>query len=635
MICNPGRFALTLLMIGTMTGAVSPQTPQTPQTVELASRRSPSQASDIAAGRSRAISVSADGRYVLFQSAAPNVVAGQVDVNDGASIFDDDSYDVFLHDRVTKSTVLVSRSAVSPVTTGNRASIASQSYPEPRLSADGRYALFVSSATDLVPGQTNLNGQGRDIFLFDRVTGTTTLVSHSTASPTTTGNDGCAHDLAISADGRYVAFLSADTDLVPGQIDDNQDYDVFLYDRVTDSTRLVSHAAGSPTTAASRVNGPIQSLGFGLSGNGRYVVFESRASNLVAGLTTRGENNVLLFDRVSGTNTLIQSDLNGEDGSPAISADGRYVAFERADGIYLFDRDSAAAAKRVTPRAENSEMSADGRFIAFSSSLTNVIPRQVDSNGSSDIFLYDRVSGTTTLVTRGRNANTTADQGTSSSRISLSADGNRVAFYSTATNMIPGLIHTAAVSNVFIFERSTGTMTLASRSPRSPLRPGNAGSSNPFISADGRSVAFESAATDFEAGDLNTSQDVYVYGPRVSAMPACTLLDTRRRADRPVLTSNVQRSVAVRGACGVPATAKQVEVKVTVFNPSGKGNLRFYPGAVTVTAAPSGILRFERNATRTETFTLPLSPNGTLTILPFVAGKGTVHGAVEVTGYAD
>jgi len=114
-------------------------------------------------------------------------------------------------------------------------------------------------------------------------------------------------------------------------------------------------------------------------------------------------------------------------------------------------------------------------------------------------------------------------------------------------------------------------------------------------------------------------------------VPPCKLLDTRRRSDRPVLASDVQRTVAIRGACGVPATAKQVLVKVTVFNPSGKGNLRFYAGAVT--GPLSGILRFERGTTRTESFTLPLSANGTVTILPFVAGGGTVHGAVEVNGY--
>ncbi len=72
---------------------------------------------------------------------------------------------------------------------------------------------------------------------------------------------------------------------------------------------------------------------------------------------------------------------------------------------------------------------------------------------------------------------------------------------------------------------------------------------------------------------------------------------------------------------------------MTVFNPSGKGNLRLYPGAAT--GAPAALLRFERGTARTETFTLPLGPNGTLTILPFVSGRGTVHVAVEVTGYSN
>jgi hypothetical protein len=155
------------------------------------------------------------------------------------------------------------------------------------------------------------------------------------------------------------------------------------------------------------------------------------------------------------------------------------------------------------------------------------------------------------------------------------------------------------------------------------------------MSASGRQVAFTGSLA-FVDGDFNLLPDAYVFSldpPPPVPLPACTLFDTRRRADRPILTSNVRRTVTVRGACGVPATAKQVVVKVTVSNPSGKGNLRFYPGAVT--AAPSGTLRFERNATRTETFTLPLSTNGTLTILPLVAGKGTVHVALEVTGYSE
>ena len=136
-------------------------------------------------------------------------------------------------------------------------------------------------------------------------------------------------------------------------------------------------------------------------------------------------------------------------------------------------------------------------------------------------------------------------------------------------------------------------------------------------------------------GDYNLVRDVYLWKDEDGTLPlpACKLLDTRRRADRPILASDVPRAVAANGRCGVPVTAKQVVVKAAVFNPSGKGNLRFYPGAVTAT--PSGLLRFERNATRTETFTLTLGTDGTLTILPFVAGRGTVHVAVEVNGYVD
>src|SRR5215203_5538006 len=107
---------------------------------------------------------------------------------------------------------------------------------------------------------------------------------------------------------------------------------------------------------------------------------------------------------------------------------------------------------------------------------------------------------------------------------------------------------------------------------------------------------------------------------------------TRLRAERPVLASNVRRAVQVHGRCGVPATAKQVLAKVTVLNPSDKGNLRFYPGDATAT--PSGILRFQRRTNRTESFTLPVGADGRIAILPFVAGKGTVHATVEVSGYS-
>ena len=172
--------------------------------------------------------MSGDGRYVVFMSAAANVVAGQVDTNG--------TDDVFLFDRVAGVVTLVSRSTAGPTTTGNA--------PPSRaaLSADGRYVLFSSTASDLTAPDTN---GASDVFLFDRVAGTVTLVSHSTAGPTTTGNGPSAGG-ALSADGRYVLFSSTASDLTT--TDTNGDIDVFLFDREAGTVTLVSQSTAGPTT---------------------------------------------------------------------------------------------------------------------------------------------------------------------------------------------------------------------------------------------------------------------------------------------------------------------------------------------------------------------------------------------------
>jgi hypothetical protein len=285
-------------------------------------------------------------------------------------------------------------------------------------------------------------------------------------------------------------------------------------------------------------------------------------------------------------------------------------------------------------------MSADGRFVAYASLATDLAAGAGDTNGAQDVFLYDRLTGTSSLVSHGGSAPLMAADGASGIP-RLSAEGNRVAFLSTAADLLLNETVPAGWHNLYVQHRNpqgrAGTTTLIERAFRNPLSSGDADGPLFFVihlSADGRRIAFNSEAQ-LVPGDYNVIRDVYLWKDDGGTLPlpACKLLDTRHRADRPAFTSNAQRIFLVRGACGVPATATQVVVKVTAFNPSGKGNLRFYPGAAT--GAPSGILRFERGATRTETFTLPLGANGTLTILPFVAGRGTVHGAVEVTGYVE
>jgi Tol biopolymer transport system component len=593
---------------------------------------------DLAAGFSRTRALSADGRFVLFDSRAANLVAGQRDIN-GRDPFADD--DVFLFDRISKTTVLVSRSAASPVTTGNLLSTGLA------LSGDGRYALFASKATDLVPGQID-NNNAWDIFLFDRATGTTALVSHAAASPTATGDSGCAAAGAINPDGRFVAFTCSATNLVPGQVGSGG---LFLYDRASATTLLVSHAAGSPTTAAD----------FGyyswitLSADGRFVAFTSLSTNLVSGqISPFVAENVFLFDRISGNSVVVShapaslTTLGSSRAfSPAISNDGRYVAFSSLGdtsagpgGTFLFDRLSGDLT-RVSSWSDIVRISADGRWIAFLNSATDVIPGVTDSNRSnSDAFLYDRLSGVTTLVSHGNSPNATANRGVQN--LSISSDGNSVTFSSEATDLVPGFLPPPGgqALNVFLYRRDTGTTELVSHAADSPLRSGDPHSSGPFLSGNGQIVAFTSTAANLVPGDLNRGDDVFLYNrsgaaPGPISLPPCTLLDTRTPAGRPALRSDARRTLKVVGACGVPAPAKQVTVKVTLLQGSGKGNVRFYPGNAPVTAAPSGILRFAKGQTVTGTFTLPLSTNrtGTLSLLPFVADKGTVQAVVEVTGY--
>src|SRR5260370_3223903 len=113
------------------------------------------------------------------------------------------------------------------------------------MSSDGRFVAFESAASDLVPGQNDYN-QNHDVFLYDRVAGTRTLVSHASSSLTTAANSNSFGGL-ISADGNFVVFASNGTDLVPNQIGSNTINNVFLYDRATGKNTLVSHTTSSPT----------------------------------------------------------------------------------------------------------------------------------------------------------------------------------------------------------------------------------------------------------------------------------------------------------------------------------------------------------------------------------------------------
>jgi Tol biopolymer transport system component len=251
-------------------------------------------------GNSFASSISTDGRYVVFESFASNLVSG--DTN-GVE-------DVFVHDRQTGQTSRVS--VASNGVQGNDPSYT------PFLSADGRYVAFASDANNLVSGDTN--SSTADVFVRDLQTNQTSRVS--VASSGTQGND-FSSSPSLSTDGRYVAFISEASNLVSG--DTNGVADIFVHDRQTGQTSRVS-------VASSGTQGNSGSFAPYLSPDGRYVAFQSTASNLISG-DTNNRDDVFVRDWQTGQTSRVSVASNGTQGNgssfnPSPSAAGHYVAFE-------------------------------------------------------------------------------------------------------------------------------------------------------------------------------------------------------------------------------------------------------------------------------------------------------------------
>jgi Tol biopolymer transport system component len=268
----------------------------------------------------------------------------------------------------------------------------------PSISADGRYLAFHWLASNLVTGDTNGT---RDVFVRDRTAGTTTRVSVRTGGTQANGHSVSA---SLSADGRYVAFASAASNLVTG--DTNGASDVFLRDRTGGTTTRISVRTGG-------TSGNSASYLPSISGNGRYVGFVSDASNLVTGDTNRASD-VFLRDRTAGTTTRVSVSSAGAQGNqmsynpPAITYDGRYVGFvsdasnlvtgdtNRASDVFLRDR-TAGTTTRVsvtnaggqsTNMSGTPALSNDGRYVAFTSYASNLVGG--DTNASWDAFVRMR-----------------------------------------------------------------------------------------------------------------------------------------------------------------------------------------------------------------------------------------------------
>jgi Tol biopolymer transport system component len=322
----------------------------------------------------------------------------------------------------------------------------------PSVSANGRFVAFSSYASDLVPG----DGNGTwDVFVRDLVAGTTTRVSVDTTGG---DSDDASGDASISADGRYVAFDSWASDLVPG--DGNGFLDVYVRDLTTGAT-----TRASVDTAGGDPNG--WCLYPSISADGRYVTFRSEASDLVADdFNNTGD----VFVRDLSTGTIVRGSVAWNDGDP--------------------DRAS-----------EYPSISSNGRYIAFTSDASNLVPG--DFNNVGDVYVRDLVAGTTirASVTSGG-----GDPDSGSWHPVISANGRYVAFHSTATNLVIG----DGNGMMDIFVRDLVAATTIRASVDTFGNDPNGRSYYPSISRDGRFVAFDSEASNLVAGDGNAASDVFV-----------------------------------------------------------------------------------------------------------------------------
>jgi Tol biopolymer transport system component len=338
-------------------------------------------------GDSESPSISPDGQYVAFASAATNLVSGDANLRS----------DIFLFDRVNGDMVRVSVKSNGEEVNGDSAS--------PAVSTDGWEIAYSSIASDLVVSDTNAR---RDIFVRERRTGTTRRVSVSSSGAQ---GDRDSQTPAISSNGRYVAFASSATNLVLG--DTNGRSDIFVHDRQTRETTRVS-------ISSSRGQGNGDSSAPSISSDGRYVAFLSAANNLVAG-DTNARTDAFVHDRqtsetrrVSVSTAGVQGD--GDATAVSISPDGRYVAFASSATTLVASDDNgygdvfvhdmrrgrttrvsvSSSGVQATGESRTPAISNDASAVAFVSSAPNLVIG--DTNGRSDAFVHEYAEDTSTVT---------------------------------------------------------------------------------------------------------------------------------------------------------------------------------------------------------------------------------------------
>lgn len=436
--------------------------------------------------------ISADGRYVAFVSAADNLVADD----------DNNVVDVFVYDRVLD--------VIERVSVGAGGVEANERSVRPSISADGRYVVFESLATNL-DGVVNENNNW-DVFVHDRLTGVTEQIS--VASGGVIGGEGASGEASISADGRYVAFMSNSSNLVAD--DGNHVADVFLRDRVNNTTIRVSRDTGGQD--ANGASGQAY-----ITGNGQWIVFSSVATDLVAD-DDNGLGDVFRYEVATGQIVRVSLNALGHEASGA---------------------------------SNNPTISEDGRYAAFESFATNFAAG--DADGITDVFVKDMVGGSVERISR----NLSGVEGNGhSSDAQISADGAVVVFHSFASDLVASDTNNAP--DVFAFKRATQEMIRVSTDAAGNQSFGFA--VNAAVSGDGNVVVFESDGMDLVSGDANNRADIFA----AQLTTAAAFLPSDFNGDGLINTEDINPFIlALTDPAGYAATFPLVDL--LQVDPNGDG----------------------------------------------------------------
>ncbi|MEO7300419.1 MAG: hypothetical protein ABI042_17780 [Verrucomicrobiota bacterium] len=487
----------------------------------------------------------ADGRLVVFASSGTNLV-----MNDTNGV-----RDVFVYDRSLRSNVW---NTTHSRWIGSQPLLPEGSTPY-HLTPDSRYLVFTSSATGFVSGVTfpslvrHIGSGGSttyqtiagQVYVHDLWSNITAIASVSPDGLTAANED--SFGARISIDGKFVAFKSRATNLVAMPDSNGNESDIFCRDFVNGTTEAISLSPSSDQTLDNGIYDDQNEVR--MSSNGRYFCFSTTATNVVAGRSNTNDVPLVYWrDRLAGTNLLVSDTLDGvfpRFGSASLldmTPDGRYVCFTTyltniVVGVQdtngnndVFIRDMELGETWLVTRTTNNvaaggnsgRFTGDGRYLLFSCATTAVVTGVTDGNGFGyDLFLHDVLTRTNAIITLSWNGNTSGSESPGGTA-RVSDNGRFVLFMSYATNLIAATTNRS--SRFYVRDMEASRTLNALRLPPSGPGPGYADTSS-NISADGRVLTFLSFTNvDYSITDTNNNVDLFaapLYPPQfLAVMPS-------------------------------------------------------------------------------------------------------------------